>query len=296
MKIIPKLKISGTKIQSDILCRMLVMAALAGVSLGAHAGAAGKVQFVTGSAQLTSEAGKTRQIKKGDVVNEGDTLTTAAASATQIRMQDGGIVAVRPDTRLRFDSFKFSGKQDGSEQSFFSLAKGGFRAVTGLIGQINKPNYRISTPTATIGIRGTDHETFVVTPGSPLAATTPAGTYNKVNKGETSMTNDQGSISILPNQMGFAAAGQMPQLQPLNLDIFTVAPAPQAKGGKPGAGMRDSAVVDGTVLKQKLALGFVLPTSVNFVRTPMPIAVTYTGVVGLNANGAPIFGPITVNF
>jgi hypothetical protein len=189
-------------------------------------------------------------------------------------MEDGGIIAVRPDTKLKFDSFKFNGKQDGTEQSFFSLVKGGFRAVTGLIGKINKPNYRITTPTATLGIRGTDHEIFVVTLGSPLAATTPVGTYNKVNVGETSLTNGKGSISILPNQMGFAAADQMPQLQPLNLNIFTVAPAPQAKGGKKEGEMRDSAIVDSTIQKQNIVLGTTLPTSVNFVR--IPITATYT--------------------
>jgi len=283
------------KILTNTLCGVIAALALACMSGSVYAAVAGQIQFVTGSAQLTSEAGKTRPVKKGDIVNEGDTLTTAPASATQIRMQDGGIIAVRPDTRLRFDSFKFSGKQDGSEQSFFSLLKGGLRAITGLIGQINKSSYRITTPTATIGIRGTDHETFVVVPGSPLAATTPAGTYNKVNKGETSMTNDQGSISILPNQMGFAAAGQAPQLQPLNLNIFTVTPAPQAKGGKQEGAMRDSAIVDGAVLPQNFVLGFALPVSVTFSRIPITATYTTTTFVGVVAQ-FPVTVTNTVTF
>src|SRR5450756_1844412 len=129
----------------------------------------------------------------------------------------------------------FNGQQDGTERSFFSLFKGGFRAITGLIGKMNKANYRITTPASVIGVRGTDHETFVVTPDSSLAAVTPIGTYNKVNLGETSMTTEKGTAFVLPNQMGFAgAADQMPQLQPINLNIFTVTaqPAPQASGDK----------------------------------------------------------------
>lgn len=255
------------------LCSMVVAFALAGNSGGAVAAIAGHVQFVYGTAQLTTAAGVTRKIQKGDAVNEGDTLTTAAASSAQVKMEDGGLIAVRPDTRLKFDSFKFSGQQDGTEQSFFSLFTGGFRAVTGLIGRLNKSSYRISTPVASLGIRGTDHETFVVTPGSPLAAKAPVGTYNKVNLGETYLTTAKGTVFILPNQMGFAAAAdQMPQLQPLNLNIFTVAPAPQVQGRR-NEELRDSAVVDGILQEQDFLLGSTLPATPSF--TLKPVTVTY---------------------
>jgi hypothetical protein len=167
----------------------------------------------------------THEIKKGEAVNEGDTLLSSPSAYAQIRMEDGGMVAMRPDTRLKIDRFTFDGHQDGTERSFFSLFKGGFRAITGQIGKKNKANYRITTPATTIGIRGTDHETFVVTPGSSMAATTPAGTYNKVNLGGTSMTTEKGTLFVLPNQMGFVgAADEMPHLQPINLKIFTATP------------------------------------------------------------------------
>jgi len=150
---------------------------------------------------------------------------------------------MRPDTKLKIDRFSFDGQEDGSERSFFSVFKGGFRAITSTVGKKNKINYHITTPATTIGIRGTDHETFVVTPDSPLATGTPVGTYNKVNLGETSMTTEKGTIFVLPNQMGYAgAADQMPRLEPVNLDIFTVSAQPsiQSRGdfrdGKPEDG------------------------------------------------------------
>lgn len=205
------------------------------VASSAYAAVAGHVQFVNGEVQITNPAGQTRMAQKGDAINEGDTLTSAQKASAQIKMQDGGFVAVRPDTQLKFDQFVFAGKEDGSEKSFFSLFKGGFRAVTGLIGRINKQNYRVTTPAATIGIRGTDHETFLITPGSPLAQIAPSGAYNKVNTGETSMTTDKGTIFVQPNQMGFAGGmNQMPQVQPINTNVFTVAEAatPEAKAEK----------------------------------------------------------------
>lgn len=233
---------------------ILFAAWLALFGQAAYAGIAGHTQFVNGSVQITNAAGQTRALQKGDVVHESDTITTTKDSSAQIKMRDNGLIAIRPDSRLRFDSFVFTGEQDGKEQSFFSLIRGGFRAITGLIGKKNKENYRITTAAATIGIRGTDHETFVVVPGSELAKVAPVGTYNKVNTGETIMITEKGSVNILPNQMGFvAAADQMPQLQPVNLKLFTAVPSPAMQGGTTDGTGRESTVVDGAVQEQNMA-------------------------------------------
>lgn len=251
---------------------------LASYSGGVYAAVAGHVQFVNGVVQLTSAAGESHALQKGDAVSEGDTLSSAPAASAQIKMSDGGLVAMRPDTQLKIDSYQFNGQQDGSEQGFFSLFKGGFRAITGLIGQLHKGNYRIVTPSATIGIRGTDHETLVVVPGSDAAALAPPGTYNKVNTGETSMTNGKGTISILPNQMGYAAADRrMPLLQPVNPKLFNVipAPTPQASGGKPGE-VRESVVVDNSVQDAGIGLSYTPQTSASFFMRPITATVTTT--------------------
>lgn len=241
---------------------IFLLACLMLVSQGAHAGIAGHVMFVNGNVQITSSAAQNRILLKGDVVYESDTVITAKDSSAQIKMRDGGYIVIRPDSQLKFDSFIFSGEEDGSERSFFSLLKGGIRAITGLIGQRNKKSYRITTPDSTIGIRGTDHETYVVTADSPLAAVAPVGTYNKVNRGETTITTKKGMISVLPNQMGFAgSADQMPQLQPLNLNLFTVTPAPtpQAAGDKKEVAVRDDSVVDNAIQEQEAVQGNPVP-------------------------------------
>ncbi|MEO8332471.1 MAG: FecR family protein [Gallionella sp.] len=241
---------------------VLLSACLTLLGQAAYAGVAGQAQFVNGKVQVINAAGQTRTLQKGDAVHESDTVTTAKGGSAQIKMRDGGIIAVRPDSQLKFDSFVFTGEQDGNERSFFSLLRGGFRAITGLVGQKNKANFRIATPGSTIGIRGTDHETFVVVPGSELAATVPVGTYNKVNAGETTLTTGKGTINILPNQMGFAAtADRMPQLQPINLNLFTVVPSPslQSKVGQTLEVGRESAAVDNAVQEQNVTPENVVP-------------------------------------
>ena len=286
------------KTQINFLVSLVVSLVLLLCGNAAYANTAGYVQFVNGEVQLTTQAGQTHSVQKGEAVNEGDTLISAKAASAQVKMQDGGFVAVRPDTQLKFDSFKFSGKEDGSEQSFFSLFKGGFRAVTGLIGRVRKQDYHITTPTATIGIRGTDHETFVVVPDSELAAVAPVGAYNKVNLGETYMATEKGTIFVLPNQMGFAgAADKMPKLQPINTNIFTVAaePAPQGKGDKQEdkkEGVRETAVVDNTAKEKVVAPAPTTAAPENTVTTNLiQIPVVTTG--GTNLTGGTLITTTT---
>ena len=253
-----------------MILSILLLACLMLASQGARAGIAGHVMFVNGNVQISNTADQTRILQKGDVVSESDTVITAKNSTAQIKMRDGGYIVIRPDSRLKFDSFIFSGEEDGSERSFFSLLKGGIRAITGLIGHRNKKSYRITTPDSTIGIRGTDHETYVVTADSPLADVAPVGTYNKVNRGETTITTKKGMISVLPNQMGFASSSdQLPQLQPLNLNLFTVTPepSPQAMGGEKETVVRDDAVVDNTVQSQDVTSENIVPE--NPIHTPI---------------------------
>ncbi len=245
---------------------ILLVACITFISQSTHAGIAGHVLFVNGKVQATNSAGQSRDLQKGDAVHESDTVTTGKNASAQIRMRDGGMIAVRPDSQLKFDSFVFMGKEDGTERSFLSLLKGGLRAITGLIGQKNKPNYRIDTVASTIGIRGTDHEVYVVVPGSELATRVPVGTYNKVNVGETVMTTSQGTVNVLPNQMGFVVANdQMPLLQPVNLNLFTAVPVPTpqtlALPARTGEAARDSAVVDGAVQEQNTMSESVIPKS-----------------------------------
>lgn len=220
-------------IVQKILALMFLITGLA-ISNNVWSSQAGFVQFVNGNVTLTTAKGSTLTVHKGDPINEGDTITTSRAASAQVKMQDGGFIAVRPDTQLKFDSFKFSSNRGDAESSFFSLIKGGFRAITGLIGRDRKQDYHITTTTATIGIRGTDHETIMVLPGDPLvvAGLAVPGVYNKVNMGETSITTAVGSINVTQNQMGFAGGmSQMPVILPINADLFTV-PPPASAGAK----------------------------------------------------------------
>jgi len=187
--------------------------------------AAGKFQFVSGDVKITNRAGVERMAIKGMAVEEGDTLVTGAKSSAQIKMADEGMMAIRPDTKIKIETYVFNGKQDGNERSLILLLKGGFRAITGLIGHNNKDNNVIKTSSATIGIRGTDHEPmFIPEPPPGVTPIAPPGTYDKVNSGATFIKTNMGIININPNQAGFVAAqDKIPQLLPKIPEFYKAA-------------------------------------------------------------------------
>ncbi|MBV8665473.1 MAG: FecR domain-containing protein [Burkholderiaceae bacterium] len=202
----------------------------------AMAAVAGYVQFAAGDVRIVDLAGKERAAQKGQPINEGETVLTAGGASAQLRMVDGGILALRPDTQLKVDLYTFSGAADGSENALLSLVRGGLRAITGLIGKTNKEKLKLQTPTAVIGIRGTDHEPVVLLaspPGTP--APNPPGTYDKVNVGATSLTTQVGTTVINANQIGYAASlTQQPVILPKLPDFYRATPTPVARQDKQG--------------------------------------------------------------
>ncbi len=153
----------------------LVFSMLMGMALCSQAALAevGTVNFSIGDVRIVraGAGGAGVPAPKGTLVNEGDTVVVGVTSSAQLKMVDGGVLALRPDTQMKFDEYKWSGREDGTERGLLSLVRGGFRTITGAIGRLNKANLRVITPTATVGIRGTDHEVLYVPAGSgaPIA-------------------------------------------------------------------------------------------------------------------------------
>jgi hypothetical protein len=182
---------------------------------------AGKVLFIVGQVEVQN-LGQVRSLTKGDPVRVGDTLKSSKGASLQLRMEDGGMIMLRPESQLVIESFAYNGVQDGSEHMALALLDGGFRAVTGDIGHLHKENYSIRTPNATIAIRGTDHEAvFVPTTQPGQIALVQPGTYDHVISGATILQNEQGGLLIKPNQTGFAGLnGAGPIIINRTLPIF----------------------------------------------------------------------------
>jgi hypothetical protein len=173
-------------------------AAAGGLNSTSAPNQAATINLAEGDARIVAPGARARAARVGDVVNEGDVLVTGKDGEMHLTMQDTGFIALRPDTRMRIASYKADGGDD--DKAIFRLLAGGFRSVTGWIGKFNPRAYRVQTPTATIGIRGTDHEPRYIPEGSSDG---PAGTYDKVYVGSTEIENPSGKAAVAPAQAGF---------------------------------------------------------------------------------------------
>ena len=264
--------------------------------ISAGAAEAGRVQFVAGDVRIVGLDGKERIAQKGQEIDEGETILTAPKSSAQLKMIDGGLLALRPETQLKVDTYVYKGVEDGSENALLSLVKGGLRTITGLIGRQNKEKLKLRTPTATIGVRGTDHEPIVVVePPAGVAATNPAGTYDKVNVGATTMTTLAGTALIGPNQVGYAASpNQAPILLPKLPDFYRATPTPIAKvdqkqqgqtttsGGTTESTSSSSSAASATDTKTDVA------TATSAAAVPAAPVVQVASLTGVNAGGTTL--------
>lgn len=160
---------------------------------------AGKVELVEGDVTVYDQAKKSRKVAVGDTVHEGEGIVTGKDGELHLNMEDGGFIAVRPNTKMRIVAYQAQG--DDSDKGVFSLLQGTFRSVTGWIGKFNPRSYQVRTPTATIGVRGTDHEPLVIPQGSKEGE---PGSYDKVNVGGSFIQTQHGSVDVKPNQAAFA--------------------------------------------------------------------------------------------
>lgn len=134
------------------LSRIALLMAMVAAWPASTLAAAGLVQFATGEVSLR-RGDATGSVAKGAEVDTGDVLLTGSAGRAQIRFTDGGLVALYPDSQFTVTRYADSG--DVAQDGFaVTLLRGGMRAITGLIGKRNPGSYKVTTPTAVVGIRG----------------------------------------------------------------------------------------------------------------------------------------------
>lgn len=201
-------------------------------------GLAGKVIASNGVTEARRD-GRSRLLALNDPVCVGETLVTSNSGSVEIKMVDGGLIAVRPQTKLKIEKFVYS--RTNRDTSLIALLEGACRFVTGAIGKMYPQNDLITTPTATIGVRGTDHEATVLLPGASGGHV--SGTYDKVNYGVTFIRTGKGEVDIHPNQVGFAAtAGEAPILLKEVPDFYNANPSLKEEGGSTKEGGRSNEI------------------------------------------------------
>jgi len=129
---------------------------------------------------------------------------------TQVRLNQSSILNIKrvgePTTQLElprgraWSQAKQSGPDVAAEKSPARASAGVLRTITGALRQ-KAPIVEVSTPAVTAGIRGTDWEIVVDDDGTTTVT---------VLSGEVEVYNEQGRVSVLPNEQARAAPGKAP--------------------------------------------------------------------------------------
>ena len=156
--------------------------------------AAQVVNSVTGTLASTRQE---QVLRAGIDVFQNETINTAYASASRVIFQDQTQLSIGPVSQVVLDRFVFD-RNPAASVVAVSIAKGVARFSTGLL---PKPDYQVSTPSCTIGVRGTVFTTIV---------SERRDSWVTVEEGATAVSAQGVTVTVNAGQTTFVAFGQPP--------------------------------------------------------------------------------------
>lgn len=162
----------------------------------AKAPPAGELYVVKGGVEITQERAAPRTAANVETFFSNTLISTSESSAALLKFSDGQIVSLLANTAIRIRNYQYSADKQNDSVIVLSMIRGDMRFITGEIGRQNKRAFRLSTPNATIGIRGTDF--MLAMQGKKM--------YGHVQSGSITMTNATGIKVIEAGQNALAAS------------------------------------------------------------------------------------------
>ena len=211
---------------------IILLASLFLSTAGQAAATVGVVKFSRGDVTIKSISGEKRKAVKDDNLMQNELIVTGVAGIAVIRLNDNSRMTLRPNSEFRVELLTTddNDNESSSQQSaVLNLLRGGLRLVTGLIGKLNPTAYRLNTPVATIGIRGTEFNTRICISdcaaeearlaGSDAAAKVKQGLYVNVDEGQVFLENDAGGV---PLDLARGESGYIADLKSLPVKLSLV--------------------------------------------------------------------------
>lgn len=122
----------------------------------------GEVSLVLGRAYIERANGRDL-IETGTEIRVGDRVFTEGGGHVHVRFIDDALVSVRPSSTLDVVRYDYDASKPQNSAVKFELSEGVARAISGDAAKSARERFRMNTPIAAIGVRGTD---FVVSANS----------------------------------------------------------------------------------------------------------------------------------
>lgn len=131
-----------------------LLCVLLGWSGWAFADGIAEVLFTSGSSKWSANGARTQALQSGVKLPEGARIETGEDGYVYLRTLDQGFLVLRPRTAVRIA--RYQADTSGRVEIRLELEKGVARVVSGKAAQAQPQGFRMETPLAVIGVRGTD--------------------------------------------------------------------------------------------------------------------------------------------
>jgi len=165
-----------------------------------------------------------------------DTIVTARAKA-KLEFVDKTTVNITEQSKILIDDFVYDPKS-GSGKLAMKMVQGTARYASGQIAKNSPQNVNITTPTATVAVRGTDFSMTVDELGRSLVMLLPSCDAKSCVTGSISVSNDAGEIildvayqaTVVTSLSAPPSAPVIIQIDAVNINnMLIVAPPPQVR-------------------------------------------------------------------
>jgi hypothetical protein len=211
--------------------KFLLLALLLTLSISSYSAGIGKVSDNKGTA-CEVQRGKTKLSGvKGADIESMDTYVTVGC-VSNITFKDDTKVKVNENSRLVIDDFVFDPKKSDAGKLALKVGMGTVRYASGQISKNNPQQVAVSTPTATIAVRGTDFSMVVDETGQSLVVLLPSCKDEQEQKqyeldeqrckiGSITVTTSAGTVTMEhPFQATFVASANILPTRPVILNTI----------------------------------------------------------------------------
>jgi hypothetical protein len=158
-----------------------VVLLVGGITLAAQAGDVGQFTRVDGQVEVLKKGAPkpvVAQVEAG--VAEGDTIQTKSLGRAQLKFVDDSTMTLAPDTNITIESYMYDASK-AKRQAVTQVTQGLVHAVASQVQKVAEPDFLIKTPTAVMGVKGTEWFVLMGRPG-PADACEP-GKETKLSPG-----------------------------------------------------------------------------------------------------------------
>lgn len=159
-----------------------------------------RVMFVSAEAAkpiLIDSWGQHVAVAKGVTIQPGFTLRVPAGATLQIMTAEHGVVAVRPESLVKFESFG-----DGARPYRLKLSQGGVRIANS---EQDPRRFEVATPNAQIKFDKGDHEAFYLWRGKLTDGRW--GTFVRSFKDDSLLRTADGDLKVTRREIGYVPGG-----------------------------------------------------------------------------------------